>query len=122
MAQVGHHGDDVILDITEVQADVHPRSNLIVLVASLGESLQNVGFTAEEPHQAHDVLPDVPDLAQELVHVVGASDKDFVLDLVRVALNLAYDRGERINNVVAVSGISMLPPITHTLDMAYINA
>jgi hypothetical protein len=106
VAQVGHHRNNVILDITKVQADVHARSDLVVLVAPFRESLQNVCFAAEEPHQTHDVLSDVANLAQKLVHVVGTSDENFVLNLVRIALNLAYDRRERINNVVAVSVIS----------------
>ena len=39
VAQVSHHGDDVILDITKIQTNVHPWRDPIILVATLGKAL-----------------------------------------------------------------------------------
>jgi hypothetical protein len=56
MSQVGHHGNNVILNVTQVQADVTPRSNRVLLVATFGKPFDNVGLAAEKTHQTHDFL------------------------------------------------------------------
>lgn len=70
MAQVGHHGYHVVLNIAQVQTDVHTRRDLVVLVAALGEALEDVSFSTEQAHQAHDVLARDTNLLEELGHVV----------------------------------------------------
>lgn len=51
MTKVGHHGDNVILYITQVEANIATGSNLEVLVAALGEALDDVRLGAQEPHR-----------------------------------------------------------------------
>ncbi|KAJ8104979.1 hypothetical protein OPT61_g10459 [Boeremia exigua] len=46
VGQVGHHGDDVVLDVAEVQADVAAGRDAVGFVAALGEALDDVGFAA----------------------------------------------------------------------------
>lgn len=57
MAEITGHGQDMVLDVAKVETDLAPRRNLPLLVAALGETLDHVGFVAEEPIEAHDFLP-----------------------------------------------------------------
>lgn len=47
VAEVVHHGDNVILDIAKVHAYVHTWRDLVVLVAPLGEASEDVGLAAK---------------------------------------------------------------------------
>ena len=58
MGQTGHHGDDVILDIAKIKANVHAGCDFVVGIAALREPSQDIGFAPEKLHQAHDVLSD----------------------------------------------------------------
>lgn len=100
--QVGHHGDDVILDVTQIQTNVHARGDVVVLVAALCEAAQDVCFAAEELHQGHDGLADVADGAEEVVHVVCAGDEDLVFDVVGFGFDLVDQWGEGVDNVITV--------------------
>jgi hypothetical protein len=61
MRQVGHHSDDVILDIAEVHAHVASGSDAVGLVAALGEALDDIGFAAQKTEKLHDALAAVAD-------------------------------------------------------------
>jgi hypothetical protein len=103
--QVGHHGDDVVLNVAEVEPDVHAWRDVVVLVAAFGEAAEDVGFAAEELHERHDGLADVADGAQEVVHVVAAGDEDLVFDGVGFGFDLVDEGGEGVDDVIAV-GVS----------------
>jgi hypothetical protein len=102
MAEVVHHSNDVILNITKIEANVHARSDLVVLIAALGEAPENIGLASEQAHKAHGVLAAVTNLSQELMHVVSSRNEHFILDLIRLVFNLADSRREGIDNVVTV--------------------
>ncbi|TKW56275.1 hypothetical protein CTA1_11941 [Colletotrichum tanaceti] len=96
--QAVHHGDGVVLDVAEVQRDVHVRRDLVVLGAPLGEGPEHVGLAAEQAHEAHDVLARVADGAEEGLVVLDAGDEDLVLDGVGLVLDLVDGRAERVDN------------------------
>lgn len=100
--EVRHHSDDVVLDVAEVEADVHARGDVIVLVAALCEAAEDVGLAAEELHEGHDGLADVADGAQEVVHIVGARDEDLVFDVVGFGFDLVDEGGEGVDDVITV--------------------
>ncbi len=100
VAKVRHHGYNVILDVTEIETDVHPRRHLIVLIATLGETLEDVSLASKQPHKAHDILAGSADFPQELSHVVGSRDEDVVLNLVGFLLQNMNDGRKAVDNVV----------------------
>lgn len=48
MTQVGCHSHDVILDITKIHSDVHAWSDLVIFVATLGETTEHVCFASQK--------------------------------------------------------------------------
>lgn len=54
VGEVGGHGEDVVLDVAQVEADVGAGRDLPLFVAALGEALDHVGFVAEEAVEEHD--------------------------------------------------------------------
>lgn len=100
-----HHGDDVILNITKVEADFHARCDLVVLVAPLREALEHVGLAAEEAHQAHDVLANAAEFGQERMGglEIRRSIVYVVFQLVCGVFALVDGREEVVDNIVAVS-------------------
>jgi hypothetical protein len=56
MGQVGHHGNDVILDIAEIQAHIAAGCYAVRLVAALCEALDNIGLATKQTQQLHDTL------------------------------------------------------------------
>jgi hypothetical protein len=48
--QTRHHSNNMVLDVSEIKADIHPRSDFVVCIASLGKSSKNVGFAAQKFH------------------------------------------------------------------------
>lgn len=56
VAQTGHHGNNVILNIAKVKSDIAARCDRVLLVATLGESLYNVGFATQKAHETHNFL------------------------------------------------------------------
>ena len=100
--QVRHHSDDVVLDVAEVETDVHARGDVVVLVAALCEAAKDVCFAAEELHEGHDGLADVADGAQEVVHVVAAGDEDLVFDVVGFGFDLVDQWCEGVDDVITV--------------------
>lgn len=47
MGEIARHGHDVILDVSQVQADLRARCNLPVLVATLCKTFDDVGLVAQ---------------------------------------------------------------------------
>lgn len=92
----------MVLDVAEVETDVHARGDVVVLVAALGEAAEDVCFAAEELHEGHDGLADVADGAQEVVHVVGAGDEDLVFDVVGFGFDLVDQGCEGVDDVITV--------------------
>ena len=56
VTEVGSHGHNVVLNVTQVHANVHPRSHLVVFVASLGETTENIRLATQESEQSQAVL------------------------------------------------------------------
>lgn len=104
MAEVGHHGDDVVLDVVEVHADVHARGDDVVLVAALREAAEHVGLATEETQQGDDVVPDLADAEEEGGRVEVSHDEDVVLEGVHVVLDLPDDWPKLIHNIIARRG------------------
>jgi hypothetical protein len=96
----------VVLDVTQVHADIHSGCNFIVLVASLCEAAKDVRLASKKLHQAHDILTQFTNLTQECLHVVTAGNEDLVLNIIRAALNRGNDRSEAVDNVVTAKGVS----------------
>jgi hypothetical protein len=40
----------MVLDVAEVEANIHPRSNFVVCVAAFSEAPENVCFAAQKFH------------------------------------------------------------------------
>lgn len=110
----------MILDIAQIQPDVHAGSHFVVCVAAFCEAAEDVGFAAEQLHEAHDVLADHADFAEEGVHVVVAGYEDCVFDGVGFVVEFVDDGGEGIDNVVAVSLLVVAKEGVG--DMTYIKA
>ena len=106
MAKVGHHGDDVVLNITKIQTDVHPRRYTVVLVAALGEALQNICLASQKTQQTHDILAEDTNLSQESVCIIGTSDEYLIFNGIGIQLNPVNDWGEGIDDVVTFEFIS----------------
>ena len=102
MAQVAHHGNDMVLDIAQIEADLAAGSDGVLFVAALGETFDDVCFSAEEAHERHDFLAAFADLAEERGEVVVAGDEDLVVDLVGFDCDGADDGFEAVDDVVAV--------------------
>lgn len=102
MAQVGNHCDDVILDVTQIHADIHARGHLVVLVATLGKATENIGLATQQTHESKAILARPANTAQEGVGIILACHEDLVLNGIGLKLKLADDGGEGVHNVIAV--------------------
>lgn len=80
VAEVRHHGHDVVLHVAEIEPDFAARGDGVGLVAAFRKALDDVGFPAEETHEGHDFFSAVADLAEQRGEVVGAGDEDLVFD------------------------------------------
>jgi hypothetical protein len=100
MRQTGHHGNNVILNVTKIKSNIHARCDFVVGVASLRKTPQDVGFASEKLHQAHDVLANHANSAQERMHVIITSNKNLVLDRIRFIFNLLNNWRERIHDII----------------------
>jgi len=132
VTQASHHGDNMILDVTEIETDIHTRSDFVICVATFGETFENISlqiarlalvqfdlkgvicntyFATKKLHQSHDILADHAYLSQESIQVVGPSNKDLIINRICLLLNITDDRGKRINNVIARLVSIILPEI-----------
>ena len=100
MPKVGHHGDDMILDIAEVEADFAAGCDRVHFVAAFCKAFDDVGFPAEETHGAHCLLAALAYALEEGTVVFDAGDKDGVFDGVRVVFNVVDERGKGVDDVV----------------------
>lgn len=107
MAEVAHHGDDVVLDVAEVEADFGPGRDAVLVIAAFGEALDDVRFASQKPHEGVDLLPAFTDLAEEGREVVGPGDEDLFFDGVGFALDGCDDGAEGVDDIVtAINRIS----------------
>lgn len=67
VTQIGRHGHNVILNVTKVHANVHMWRHLVVFVAALGESAEDVSLAAQESQEGHAILPHPSNRPQERV-------------------------------------------------------
>lgn len=51
MVQISHHRQHMVLDITEVESDLRPRRDTILVIAPFREPLDHVRFASEEPRE-----------------------------------------------------------------------
>lgn len=102
MAKSVHHGDNVILNVTEIEAYFHARSDLVVLVASLREALEHIGLSAEQAHQSHDVLADVAKPRQErmVFFVIWSCSIDVIVESISSILDFCYSWAKVVDNVI----------------------
>lgn len=100
MRQVRHHGHDVILNITEIQADIAARCNGVLLVAAFREAADDVCFAAKQPHERHDFFPETADAREEGFEVIDSGDEDVVFYGFGFKFDVADDRAETINDVI----------------------
>ncbi|KAI6767862.1 hypothetical protein HG530_005871 [Fusarium avenaceum] len=103
MTQVGSHGHNVILDITQVHSNVHAWCDFVVLVASLCETTEDICFSTEKTKESQTILANSANTTQKRVRVILTHDKHLVLDSISFKLNLSDDRAERIDNVVTIN-------------------
>lgn len=116
MAEVGHHGDDVVLDIAQVKTNVHAWRDLVVLVAALGESLEDIGFATNEAHESDDIPPGTAGSSQKVFGVILTDHKDRVLDRIYFSLDAMNDGEEAVYYVVTAAnavGVSGRGTIRH---------
>ena len=100
MSQIRHHGDDVVLDVGEVEADVSPGGDGVGLVALLRKTPNHIRFAAQQANQRHDFLATLADLLEDGAGVLEAGGEDGVLDGVGLALEEAQDGGEGVDDFV----------------------
>jgi len=101
MGEVGHHGNDVILDIREVKTDVPAGGHVEVLIAAFCEAFDDVGFATEETVERHYFFAGVANSTEDDARVFHSSGEDLIFDCVGFELDFADHRGEGIDNVVA---------------------
>lgn len=106
VAEVGDHGDDVILYIAEIKSNVHSRCDLVVLIATLGKASQDISFASKKAHESHGVLAHSANRPQELVRIVLAGYEDAVLNGVSLQFDVADDWGKAIHDIVTIKQIS----------------
>jgi len=94
----------MVLNIRQVQPDVSTGRDAVLLVAALGEALDDVGFAAEQAQEGHDLFAAVADGAEQGARVLGAGGEDFVFDGVGLVLDVADDGAEGVDDVVAGRG------------------
>lgn len=103
VAQIAHHGDDVILDITQVETDVATGRDAVLLVAALGEALDDIGLASEKPRQGRDRFAAVADLAKEIRKIVVARYVDLVLNGVGFDLDVVDGRTKCVHDIITES-------------------
>jgi len=100
MSKIAHHGDDVVLDVTQVQPDVLTRRDAVLLIATLGKSLDDIGFATKQTDERHDLFAAVANLLEDFTRLFGTSCEDVVLDRLGLLFDSANDRLEGIDNVI----------------------
>jgi hypothetical protein len=90
----------VILNVTQVHANVHAWGDLVVLVASLREAAEDIRLAAEKAIKSQTVPANSANTAEERVGVIFTHHKHFILDSVRLKFQLANNRTKGIDNVV----------------------
>lgn len=103
MTQVVHVRDHVILDVAQIEANLGPGSDGVLLRAAFGEAFDHVGFAAEKPHQRHDLLAAIADELKERSEVVMTNGKHLVFNGVGLNLNRVDDRDKSVDDIVTVS-------------------
>lgn len=100
VAEIRHHGHDMVLHVAEVETDFATRGHAVGFVAAFGEALDDVRFAAEQTHEGHDFLAAVADLAEERGEVVRAGDEDLVFDGFGFGFDAVDGRAEGVDYVV----------------------
>lgn len=125
VGQIAHHGDDVILDVAEIKADITTRSNTVLLIAALREALDNICLAAEEAHHGHDFLATFSNGAENDARVLGTRSEHLIFDGIGFVLNVANNGAEGVNNVVTrggrISKIQMIIAIWEGLHKGIAN-
>lgn len=103
MPQVTHHRHHMVLDVAEVESDLRPRRDAVLVIATFREPLDNVRFASEEPHEGIDLFAAFANLSEQRREIVRARDKHLLLDRVGFALDGRDHGSERINNVVTAN-------------------
>lgn len=66
VTKVGSHGNNVILDIAQVQANLALWSNFISFIASLGKPFDDIGLVSKKSIQTHHSLSAIAHLSQHV--------------------------------------------------------
>lgn len=98
-----HHGYDVILDITQIEADLHTWRDLVIFVAALRKAFQDVGFAAKETHQAHDVFANVTESGQKgmVFFVIWSCAVDIIVENICGILDFCDGWTKVIDDIVS---------------------
>ena len=100
MLKVVVHSHNMILNVTKVHSDVESGGDLIVWVATLGESPKNIRLAIQKPAEAHCLLPKLTKLLKEVAHVFGPGNENLIFDLIDIILELLNNGSKRVDNVV----------------------
>jgi hypothetical protein len=90
----------VILDIREVESDIATGSDVVIFIAPLGESLDDIGFSTQQAEERHHFLAAFANRAQNNAGVFHPSSEDLVLNRICLVLHFPDDWGEGVNNVI----------------------
>lgn len=104
MAETGHHGDDVVLNIAQVQSNVHARRDLVIRVAPLGEALEDIGLATDETHQRDNIPARAAGALKKLGRIIITNHENRVFYRVYFHLHLLDDGEEAIDDVITTDG------------------
>ena len=104
MLEVRHHCCDMILNITNVEADVldnwwvfNVRSKCVMMFI---ETLEDARLETQESGKTRDVLSDSLDLHQERPHVLDTCCVDLIIDVVDSLVDLGNRTGKGVHNII----------------------
>lgn len=98
ISQTRHHGQDVILNVTEVERDFQGRGPEILTVA--GETANNVGFIAQDLVDASDFFAMLEDTLESQPDIVGLCDGHTIFHHLYAGLDTVDQGCESVHNII----------------------
>lgn len=100
VTEVGCHRHNVVLDITQIHANVHAGRHLVIFVAALREATKDISFATKKTQERHDVLPSLADGPEKGAGIISAHDEHLVFDGIGLKLELMDRNGEGIDDII----------------------
>jgi len=109
MRKIARHGDDMILNITQVKTNFASRSNFPLLITLLCETFDDIGLGTEESVEAHDLFPTFSNVAKHVglllkrvffVFTGGVHVENHLINVVYLVLDTLNKRCISIGDVV----------------------